>query len=55
MVKFLPDSFDWMDSEGGKKYCLIWKSMLAVLLLYHERKLSVKEIAPEFTKAVRQS
>ncbi|XP_058805001.1 protein MMS22-like [Phymastichus coffea] len=50
MLKVTPDVHKWTDADSAKKCCLLWKSQLAMLLLYHEKKIPLKEIATYFTK-----
>ncbi|OXU29027.1 hypothetical protein TSAR_005155 [Trichomalopsis sarcophagae] len=50
MVNLLPSTIDWSDPSNSKKYCLIWKSKLAVLLLYNDCKYSFKDIAESYTE-----
>ncbi|KAL7294391.1 hypothetical protein TKK_0012396 [Trichogramma kaykai] len=52
LLSLLPPVLEWADSTGGKKCLLTWKSRLVVLILYHEKNLSLKDIAESYTETV---
>ncbi|KAJ8680183.1 hypothetical protein QAD02_015970 [Eretmocerus hayati] len=56
VLNLLPKSheFEWNDSSGGKRYSLIWRAKLAVLLLYKEQRLSYREVADDFTETANK-